>query len=166
MDSFANLIEFSIALAGFTSVVVVFAHKDEKWNRFDEFRITNALMGSLGAAFLATIPGGLILLNLSEQKVWQIEGVAVAFYLSIFLFSVLWRRSKRLTLKDRKQIPGRMVAMIILINILLIILLLLSLFGLIAIEIEALSYFGIVMLLLGSVFAVVRMIFYRPVDTN
>lgn len=163
MDSFANLIEFSIALAGFTSVVVVFAHKDEKWNRFDTFRITNALMGSLGAAFLATIPGGLILLNLSEQKVWQIEGVAVAFYLSIFLFSVLWRRSKGLTLKDREQIPGMTVTIIFLINILCIALILLSLFGLIPIEIQALSYFGIVFLLLGSVFAFVRMIFYRPV---
>lgn len=164
MDSFSNLIEFSIALAGFTSIVVVFAHKDEKWKRFDRFRITNALMGSIGASFLASIPGGLNLLNLEETTMWKIEGAIVAAYLVIFLFSVLRRRSKELTFKDREQIPRRAIAMILGVNFTYVGLLLLSLFDLIAIEIQALSYFGILLLLLSSVFAFVRMIFYRPID--
>lgn len=166
MDSFANLIEFSIALAGFTSIVVVFAHKDEKWKRFDKFRITNALMGSIGAAFLAAIPGGLLLFNLSEQQIWQIEGIAVASYLLIFLFSVLRRRSRELTTKDREQIPRKAISIIFTVNFTYLALMLTSLFGLIAIEIKALSYFGIILLLTGSVFAFVRMIFYRPIDTD
>lgn len=128
MDSFANLIEFSIALAA--------------------------------------LPGGLILLDLSEQKMWQIEGIAAASYLLIFLFSVLMRRSRELTIEDREQIPRKAITMIFIIYFTHIALMILSLFGLISLEVKALSYFGIILLLLGSVFAFVRMIFYRPVDTN
>lgn len=166
MNGFSDLIEFSIALAGFTSIVVVFAHKDEKWKPFDKFRITNALMGSLGAAFMAAIPNGLAYLQLTEQQIWKTEGFVIALYLLVFLFSVLRRRATELSDNDRQQIPHKIINMIIFINFTFSAILFTSLLGLHSLEIKALCYFGIIFLLLSSVFAFIRIIFYRPIDNK
>ena len=62
--AFQSLAEFGIALAGFTSVVVVFSRRDGEFHPADRFRILTALVPSLGAAFLALVPVGLDLMGL------------------------------------------------------------------------------------------------------
>ena len=164
MEGFSNLIEFAIALAGFTSIVVVFAHKDEKWKPLDKFRITNALMGSVGAAFLAATPYGLLYVGLSDQLIWQVEGLLVGSYILLLLISVLTRRNKNLPKDVRQQLPRKLVATIIILGLIYALLIFTSLIGVVGWSIKGLGYFGIIYLLLISMFAFFRLLFYRPID--
>jgi hypothetical protein len=71
------LAEFGIALAGFTSIVVVFGHRDGRFHPVDRFRILSALVPSLGASFLALVPVGLELAGLSHTAVWRVSSVVL-----------------------------------------------------------------------------------------
>ncbi len=164
MEGFSDLIELSIALAGFTSIVVVFAHKDEKWNPLDKFRITNALMTSLGSTFLAALPAGLLYIGVTENQIWRIECLVVSSYFFVFLTSIVIRR-KNLAKKYRDQLPHRTIWTILTINYLFTLFMFSAFFGWISIELKALSYFGIVIMLLLTVFAFSRLLFFRPIDS-
>ncbi len=65
-DAFLTLAEFSIALASFTSVVVVFANRGGEFSSMDRFRVQGALWSSLGPAVLAFAPIAFDLFGLSE----------------------------------------------------------------------------------------------------
>ena len=148
MDGFSNLIEFSIALAGFTSIVVAFAHKDEKWNAFDKFRITNALMCSVGAAFLSALPYGFFYFGLDEISIWKMEALSVGAYLLFFIMSTLIRRKNTLSPEQQSQLPKKMVGLLIAMALVLTIIIFSSAFDLLSWPSKALSYFGIIYLCL------------------
>jgi hypothetical protein len=76
-SAFQSLAEFGIALAGFTSVVVVFSRRDGQFHPADRFRILTALVPSLGAAFLALVPVGLDLMGLSPSAVWRVSSLVL-----------------------------------------------------------------------------------------
>lgn len=162
MDGFLELVEFAIALAGFTSVVVVFAQKERVWQAFDKFRIGNALMASLGAAFLAAVPIGLEYLALEEQIIWETEALLVAFYFLFLVSAVIFRSKKMLTHHERAQMPRIVVGLILLFSLGFSVTLLFGVAGMHELPLKGLSYFGIVYMILVSVFAFTRMIFYKP----
>lgn len=162
MEAYLSLAEFSISLAGFTGVIVVFVQKDQKWLELDKFRVINALLASLGASFLSLIPYGLSYLDYNNPKIFQIHSFCIAMYLLLVIASVLWRRNKNLTDLERSQLPKKMVRILILIGILLITVHFTIQVGLIQLSLNGLNYFSIVYLLLLSTFAFSRIIFYRP----
>lgn len=162
MEGFLELVEFSIALAGFTGIVVIFTHQNQKWEALDKFRVINALMSSNGAAFLASIPIGLNYLKLSERMIWEIEALVIMGYLILIFSSIFFRIRKRLTQAQRKQLPKNPIILLTVFGVIIAFFLTTSLSGLIDFELKGLNYFSILFLLLLSVFAFARIIFYRP----
>lgn len=79
--AFQSLAEFGIALAGFTSIVIVFGRRDGDFHPADRFRVFTALVLSLGAAFLALFPVGLDLVGLSAPMVWRVSSVVLVAYI-------------------------------------------------------------------------------------
>ena len=77
--AFQSLAEFGIALAGFTSIVIVFGRRDGEIHPADRFRIRMGLVPSLGAAFLALLPVGLELTGLSPSAVWRLSSCVLVF---------------------------------------------------------------------------------------
>ena len=82
-EIFLTAAEFAIAIAGFTSVVVVFVQRGSEWTPVDSIRVRGALWGSLGAAFFALVPSGLDLLGLSGQILWRVSSGLFAAYVAI-----------------------------------------------------------------------------------
>jgi len=80
-DAFQSLAEFGIALAGFTSIVIVFGQRDGEFHPADRFRVFTALVLSLGAAFLALVPVGLDLVGVPSAAVWRASSLVLVVYL-------------------------------------------------------------------------------------
>ena len=99
-DAFLTLAEFSIALAGFTSVVVVFANRGGEFSSIDRFRVQGALWSSLGPAVLAFAPIAFDLFGLSETGIWRASSALFCAYL-IALLGLQTRRVASLTAADR-----------------------------------------------------------------
>ena len=76
--AFQTLAEFGIALAGFTSIVVVFRRGGEQLHPADRFRVFSALVPSLVGAFLALVPVGLDLLGLPPATTWRVASIVLA----------------------------------------------------------------------------------------
>jgi hypothetical protein len=55
-DALLALAQFSLALAGFTGVVIAFGWRDDEWHAADAFRTWRALVTSLACAFLSLVP--------------------------------------------------------------------------------------------------------------
>ena len=106
-EAFQTLAEFGIALAGFTSIVVVFGRGGGEFHPADRFRVFSALVPSLGAAFLALVPVGLDLTGLPPLAVWRVSSVVlVAAVGSYFAFSDFHLR--RLAPQVRAVISSRL----------------------------------------------------------
>jgi hypothetical protein len=86
-DAFLTVAEFAIALAGFTSVVVIFSRGGGEWAPADRFRIRSALLSSLGAGLLALLPSCLVLLGLSGTAVWRLSSF---FFLVFLTVGIAW----------------------------------------------------------------------------
>jgi hypothetical protein len=71
--AFQSLTDFGIALAGFTSIVVVFGRRGGEFHPADRARVFHALAPSLGGAFLALLPVGLDLVGISSSMVWRLS---------------------------------------------------------------------------------------------
>ena len=92
-DALQTLAEFGIALAGFTSIVVVFRRGGGDFHPADRYRVFVALVPSLSAAFLALIPVGLDLVGLHPATVWRTSSlVLVAAVTSIFVTNLIQER--------------------------------------------------------------------------
>jgi len=70
-DALLALAQFSLALAGFTGVVITFGLRGDDWHAADSFRTWRALVSSLGAAFLCLVPIALQLLGVAGEAVWR-----------------------------------------------------------------------------------------------
>lgn len=83
-EALLALAQFSLALAGFTGVVIAFGWRGGDWHAADSFRIWRALFTSLGAAFLSLVPVAIELLGVEGEAVWRWSSAAFAFY------AILW----------------------------------------------------------------------------
>ena len=80
-DAFQSLAEFGIALAGFTSIVIVFSRQGGDFHPADRFRVFTAVVLSLGAAFLALLPVGLDLVGLPPSVVWRVASLVLVVFI-------------------------------------------------------------------------------------
>ena len=87
-EAFQTLSEFGIALAGFTSIVVVFGRGGGAFHPVDRFRVFSALIPSLGGAFLALLPVGLDLVGFSHTAVWRASSLVLVFAIITYLVFV------------------------------------------------------------------------------
>lgn len=101
--AFQSLAEFGIALAGFTSIVVVFGRRDGQFHPADRFRILSALVPSLGASFLALLPVGLELTGLSPSAVWRVSSLVLV----VAVVSDSWLSERR-----RRRLPADAIALL------------------------------------------------------
>jgi hypothetical protein len=85
-DAFLALAQFSLALAGFTGVVIAFGWRDDEWHAADAFRTWRALVTSLACAFLSLVPIGLELLGVQGAAVWRWSSAAFSAY------ALVWAR--------------------------------------------------------------------------
>jgi len=158
MEVFLTLADFSIALAGFTSVVIVFVQQGERWRDVDAFRIRNALFLSIASAFLSFFPFLFQLLHFSEKNIWA--NCSYLFIMAVFTFWVIQiNRYKKLSIEDKELIPMKVIIMVSTVLFTAIILQIVNV--LIYCE-PGLYMLSILLLLFLSFFAFVRSIFYRP----
>lgn len=161
-DAFLTLAEFSIALAGFTSIVVVFTRQEDGFSGIDRFRIQNALWTSLGPALLAFSPFVFDLFSSSGTGLWRACSAAFTLYLIAFL---LVGRStlSALSEADRSVLGGRrrefLVASGTLANL---VLQPLNVFGLLFPPQPGVFLIGLLLVLLQSITIFVRIVFIRP----
>ena len=91
---FQSLAEFAIALAGFTSIVVIFGRRGGEFHPVDRFRILSALVPSLYCAFLALVPVGLDLAGFSASSVWRASSLALVAVVGLESILTEVRRSR------------------------------------------------------------------------
>ena len=85
-DELLTIAELAIALAGFSGVVVAFAHQG-KLTAIDRSRFAGLLSLSMGAAVVAFVPSLLHFLGLAGPALWR--GSSVAFIVIAVLFLTL-----------------------------------------------------------------------------
>ena len=86
------IIEFSVGLAGFSGIVIIFAASPAGWNAADKYRISNLLCCSLSAGLVAFIPIGLLHSSLDPQIVWGISSLILGCASIVVLVIVLGRK--------------------------------------------------------------------------
>lgn len=106
-DALLTVAEFAVAIAGFTSVVVVFGHRGGEWRPVDRFRIANALWQSFGAGFFALLPSALQLLGLEGEGLWRVASALLMTFL-LGILTLTSRNIRRLEPDDRAFL-GRVV---------------------------------------------------------
>jgi hypothetical protein len=162
LSSFATLAEFAIAQAGFASVVVVLRRGRDQLHPADAFRVSNALVPSILAGFLALLPIGLDEIGVSERNIWvsvSLVFVAVVAFLAIHIA----RRMRQLPPDAREIISGR-VAGLHFFNLGVVIVACFSnaTTGLLGPPQGGFYFFGILVLLSVGAVAFVRLVFIRP----
>ncbi len=85
-DELLTIAELAIALAGFSGVVVAFAHQG-RLTAIDRWRFAGLLTLSMGAALVAFVPSLLHFLGLAGSALWR--GSSVAFIVVAVLFLTL-----------------------------------------------------------------------------
>jgi hypothetical protein len=78
IDALQTLAQFGIALAGFTSIVVVFRRGEREFHPADRFRVFAALAPSLMGAFLALFPVGVYLMGVTDATLWRVSSAILA----------------------------------------------------------------------------------------
>jgi hypothetical protein len=159
--AFQTLAEFGIALAGFTSIVVVFRRGGEQLHPADHFRVFSALVPSLVGAFLALVPVGIDLLGLPPATMWRVASIVLAGA----AFSLL----ATTTIQLRRLPPEASALLSRPIGIFLRILGALSAVGGLANATAAfappqggLYFFAVLLLLITGAIVFVRIVFIRP----
>lgn len=158
-DILLTIAEFGVALAGFTSIIVVFSRRGDLVD-VDRFRVRSALLGSLGAAFFALVPSTLLLLGLTGVGVWQIASATMVLYLLILL-----AYSRRMVVRldeASRALLGRVPPFMIAASVLMVVLQGLNALG-VAFEPQSGIYvLGLFLLLMTGAFGFLRTLFVRP----
>jgi hypothetical protein len=84
-DELLTIAELSIALAGFSGVVVAFTHQGVL-NSIDRWRFAALLSLSMGAAVVAFVPSILELFGYTGAALWRGSSVAFLVFAMVFLF--------------------------------------------------------------------------------
>lgn len=86
------IIEFSVGLAGFSGIVIIFAATPAGWNAADKYRISNLLCCSLCAGLIGFVPIGLLHTSLDPQVVWGVSSVFLGCGCILVLAIILSRK--------------------------------------------------------------------------
>ena len=70
MESFSSLMEFAVALAGFSGITMVVQARDAVVNDVQTFRNANLIAFALAAAFGSLIPEACAHLGATESQIW------------------------------------------------------------------------------------------------
>lgn len=103
-DALFALAQVSIALAGFTGVVVVFGGRSGQWHALDRYRIVTILWLSLGPAFLALLPSGLEMLGIRGTALWRLSSLVFVLFATGAVI-VLVRQYRLLDTESRSAQP-------------------------------------------------------------
>ena len=104
-DSFATVMEFSVALAGFSAVAIALSHEPGALASLDRFRALNLLGNTLGPGFGASFVLVLGAFGVSGPALWRLTssgllvGVAVSTAVPVLL-------SRRMLPADRMQLAS------------------------------------------------------------
>jgi integral membrane sensor domain MASE1 len=110
-DELLTIAEIAIALAGFSGVVVAFAHQGVL-SRIDRSRFAALLALSMGAAVVAFVPSILELSGYTGSALWR--GSSIGFLVVATLFmSVFVPRLRRISLEPDSQAPRAFVIPIV-----------------------------------------------------
>ena len=158
-DTLLTIVEFGVALAGFTGVVVIFSKRDTMQD-VDRFRLKNALAGSLGAAFFALLPSTLELLGGAGSILWRISSGLLAAYIALVVATSI-RTTRRLD-PASQAVLGKAPPFIIAIASLTCVLQLVNVSGLLFSPNAGVFVLGLIYLLGGGAFGFLRTLFVRP----
>jgi len=160
--AFQSLAEFGIALAGFTSIVVVFTRRDGEFHPADRFRIVVALVASLSAALLALVPVGLDLTGLPPSAVWRASSLVLVVVIASDAVQTMIRL-RRASPEVRAVLSSRVSNVIRALRLLALVAGLLNATGIIFAPQPGVYFFAVLCPLLIGGIAFVRMVFVRPV---
>jgi hypothetical protein len=159
--AFQSLAEFGIALAGFTSIVIIFGRRDGALHPADRFRILIALVPSLGAAFLALVPVGLDLTGLPPSSVWRLSSlVLVAAVVSDEVHGEIQLR--RLSAEARAILSSRLTGFFRALRLFAVVAGLLNATGILFAPQPGAYFFAVLCPLLMGAVVFVRTVFVRP----
>ena len=95
-DVLLTIAELAVAFAGFSSIVVVFQHRDPaQWSPAISMRLRAMIEGSLGALYAALLPFALEGLGMQGVVLWRAAS-AGAFLALAIQGAVLFRRARAL----------------------------------------------------------------------
>jgi NO-binding membrane sensor protein with MHYT domain len=161
---FEALAEFGVALAGFTGVVVVFGRQGELL-LVDRFRVLNALVFSLGGAFLALLPLGLQLTELAPESLWRLSSAVLALVVGIQI-AVTVTNARHLSPDDREVFRPFVAYALLGVFVVSLVLGGLNATGL-WFRPQASAHFGAVLCLLFAAAVIfVRIVFIRPASES
>ena len=160
-DILLTAAEFSITLAGFTGIIVIFARGVGMWSRVDRFRIKAALGGSVGAAFLALLPSALMLFELEGAALWRVSSGLFIVYIGLAMF---WQLPEARQL-DKEEVdtlkePGRILLLTIMISTLLVHAA--NTVGLWVPPQIGMYFLGLFLFMIQAAFLFLRILFVRP----
>jgi hypothetical protein len=159
--AFQSLAEFGIALAGFTSIVIVFGRRDGELHPADRFRILVALLPSLGGAFLALVPVGLDLAGLPPSAVWRASSLMlVAAVVSDEVHGSI--RLHRLPLEARAILSSHLTSFLRAIRLFAFVAGFLNATGILFDPQPGVYFFAVLCPLLMGAVVFVRIVFVRP----
>ena len=160
-ESLTSIVEFAIALAGFSGIVVALGRQPGRWAPADRIRVLNVLVFAFGAGFMAYLPMGLAHAGLDGSLLWRASsGGFLCFLVLTFVFVTL--RMRRLP-DDVRIILHPIVAGLFITSMVVAALAqLLNILGL-GFQPQFASYFlGLVLLLLLGAIQFARILFARP----
>jgi hypothetical protein len=103
LESFSNLMEFAVAIAGFSGISIAIQSRDGKANAIREFRNRNLITWSLCAAFGSTLPQGVVHLGAEGFQVWSWSSYVYAVFL-MFVISIPVVARSKLTPDERTRL--------------------------------------------------------------
>jgi len=159
--AFQSLAELAIALAGFTSVVVVFGRRGGDFHPADRFRILSALVPSLSAALLALVPVGLDLAGLSASTVWRASSLMLIAVVGVDGLQTEVRRS-RLPPESRAILSPRLRNLFRLLRCLAVLSGLLNATGVLFAPQAGVYFLAVLLPLVVGATIFVRTVFVRP----
>ncbi len=79
MDSFSSLMEFAVAIAGFSGITMAVQARNAVVNELQSFRNTNLISFSLSAAFASAIPEACAHLGATGSQLWSWSSASFSF---------------------------------------------------------------------------------------
>jgi hypothetical protein len=160
-DSLLTLAEFSIALAGFTGVVVVFGNRAGGWLPIDRYRMAIILWLSIGPAFLSLLPIGFEMLGLQGPVLWRVCSLLLAGYL-VGATVAIQLEFRRLDIESRSLQSNVMFAINRAVLTVVIVGQFLNAAGIWLTPGPGALFLGLVFVLFVAAYVFARMVFIRP----
>jgi hypothetical protein len=111
-DSFASVMEFSVALAGFAAVAIALSVEPGALAPLDRFRALNLLSNALGAGFAASFVLIGNAFGVSGPALWRLTGLGLLVVVLLCMALPL-HQSRRLDVGDRRQLSSGLWALLL-----------------------------------------------------